>query len=85
MTVSKAQKKATSKWEKKKYDKILIRLPKGTKEQLKEKADQGKMSLNKYIENILLQQLNNKIPWLTKTANGSWLVNFSAGKKDTEK
>lgn len=32
--VSEAQKKATAKFEKAKYDKILVRLPKGTKEKI---------------------------------------------------
>lgn len=60
MTVTKAQKKATATWEKKNYDKILIRLPKGTKEKLQKRANYEKISLNKYINNILLKKLSFK-------------------------
>ena len=33
--VSEAQKRATAKFEKERYDKILVRFPKGTKERIK--------------------------------------------------
>lgn len=45
MTVSQAQKKATAKYEKEKYDKILVRLPKGMKDQIQKKSD----SVNGFI------------------------------------
>lgn len=45
MTVTEAQKRATAKYEKENYDKILVRLPKGTKEKIKASGD----SLNGFI------------------------------------
>ena len=46
MAVSEAQKKATAKYEEKKYDKVLIRFPKNTKEKIKETGD---TSVNNFI------------------------------------
>ena len=53
MTVSKAHIKATSKWEKENYDKILVRFPKGTKDRIKKYSD----SVNGYIVKSVLDQL----------------------------
>jgi len=38
----------------------LLRLPKGIKEELQKKADYEKISLNKYISNVLLYKLSQK-------------------------
>ena len=46
MAVSEAQKKATAKYEKEKYDKILTRFPKNTKDKIKET---GASSVNNFI------------------------------------
>lgn len=46
MPVSEAQKKATAKYEKENYDKILVRFPKGTKELIQKS---GAASINGYI------------------------------------
>lgn len=43
--VSEAQKKATAKYEKENYDKILVRFPKGMKEKIQEKSK----SINGFI------------------------------------
>lgn len=43
------QKRATQKWNKKKYDPIAIRLPKGSREKMKEWAEQAGLSLAAFI------------------------------------
>lgn len=53
MAYSQAQRKATEKWEKDNYDKILLRLPKGTKDKIKERND----SVNGYIANLIIKSL----------------------------
>ena len=53
MPVSKAQLKATKNYEDKKYDKILLRLPKGTKEEIQKRS----ASVNGYITNLVLASL----------------------------
>lgn len=46
--------RATSKWEKENYDKVLVRFPKGTKEKI---LDSGAKSVNGYI----VQAVNEKL------------------------
>lgn len=50
MTVSKAQKKATAKYEKEKYDKVLVRLPKGKKEKIQTISSSVNGFINKAID-----------------------------------
>ena len=50
MAVSKAQQKAVGKYEKENYDKVLLRLQKGSRDKIKAHAQQKGMSLNAYIE-----------------------------------
>ena len=54
MPVSEAQKRATAKFEKERYDKILTRFPKGTKEKI---LSTGAESLNSFI----ISAVNEKI------------------------
>lgn len=54
MSVSEAQKKATAKYEKENYDKILVRFPKGTKELIQKS---GAASINGYIIKCVLDSL----------------------------
>ena len=54
MPVSEAQKRATAKYEKENYDKVLVRFPKGTKDRIK---DTGADSVNSYIINCVLNAL----------------------------
>lgn len=54
MPVSEAQKRATAKFEKERYDKILTRFPKGTKEKI---LSTGAKSLNSFI----ISAVNEKI------------------------
>lgn len=53
MAVSEAQKRATATYEKKKYDKILVRFPKGTRERIEKQSD----SLNAYIIQAVKERL----------------------------
>lgn len=55
MAVSEAQKKATLKFEKEAYDKILVRFPKGTKEKIQETGE----ITNGYIVKAVLEKLNS--------------------------
>lgn len=55
MPVSESQKRATAKYEKESYDKVLVRFPKGTKNRIK---DTGADSVNSYIINCVLNALN---------------------------
>lgn len=57
ITVSKAQKAATAKYEKENYDKILVRFPKGTKEKIKAKSD----SVNGFIVDAVNKELEKQI------------------------
>lgn len=57
MAASEARMRATAKYEKKKYDKILLRLPKGTKERIRAA---GETSLNGYIVKLILADLDKR-------------------------
>ena len=50
MAVSEAQKKATAKYEKHNYDKVLLRLDKGDKDRIKAHADSRNESVNGFIK-----------------------------------
>ena len=54
--VSEAQKKATMRYEKKNYDKVLLRLPKGLKDEIKET---GK-SINGFIVEAIKAKLEEE-------------------------
>ena len=53
MTVSKAQKVATAKYEAKVYDKILLRLPRGKKETIQAHAEARSESVNCFINRAI--------------------------------
>ena len=53
ITVSKAQQKATEKYKKENYDRVLVQLPKGTKERFKVT---GK-SVNGFINESVMEKL----------------------------
>ena len=55
--VSAAHIKATTKWEKNNYDKVLVRFPKGTKQAI---LDAGAESLNVFIVNAVNEKLSGK-------------------------
>lgn len=49
--------RATTKWEKENYDKVLVRFPKGTKDKI---IDSGAKSINGYIVQAVKEKLNKK-------------------------
>lgn len=55
--VSEAQKKATYKWESKAYDKVLVRLPKGKKEEIQNACLLTGESLNGFIAQAIEDRL----------------------------
>ena len=54
--VTEAQKAATARYEKKVYDKILLRLPKGTRDRIVAKIGDG--SINGYIAELIEKDLS---------------------------
>lgn len=52
-----AHMKATAKWEKENYDKVLVRFPKGTKEKI---TASGAESVNGFIVKAVLEKLDNQ-------------------------
>ncbi len=52
---SEAHMRATAKWEKENYDKVLVRFPKGTKEKI---LDSGAKSVNGYIVQAVTEKLD---------------------------
>ena len=47
--ITAAQRKAVGKYEKENYDKVLVRMPKGKREEIKAAADLAGVSLNAFI------------------------------------
>lgn len=56
MPVSKAQAKATAKYERENYDKILLRLPKGTKDRIQATGS----TVNGFIVRAVLEKLETE-------------------------
>ena len=57
MTVSKAQKAATAKYEVKVYDKVLVRLPRGKKSEIEAAAKPKGQSVNGFISEAIDEKL----------------------------
>nr|DAL46785.1 MAG TPA_asm: Alginate and motility regulator [Caudoviricetes sp.] len=57
MTVSKAQKAATAKYEAKTYDKVLVRLPRGKKIEIESAAKTEGKSVNGFISEAIDEKL----------------------------
>lgn len=57
MTVSKAQMTATAKYEAKVYDKILVRLPKGKKDEMQAHAEAHSESVNGFINRAITETM----------------------------
>jgi predicted HicB family RNase H-like nuclease len=53
MPVSKAQQRAVTKYMKENYDEFKVRLPKGTKDQIRAAADQQGLSINAWISRAI--------------------------------
>ena len=56
MAVSKAKQDSNRRWDKANYDQILIKVPKGTKELIKQT---GTNSINGYIKEAIYARLSN--------------------------
>lgn len=59
MPVSEAQKKATARYEKENYDKVLTRFPKGTKDKI---LATGAKSVNSFIIQAVTEKLGEELP-----------------------
>jgi predicted HicB family RNase H-like nuclease len=53
LSVSEAQKKATTKYQRNNYDRVLLRLPKGKREELQKQAERESKSVNEYLLNLI--------------------------------
>ncbi len=53
MAVSKAQQKAVQKYVKDKYDRVVLTMPKGKKDAIKERADSMELSVNAFINQAI--------------------------------
>lgn len=56
MTVSKAAQKATEKYKKENYDRVLVLLPKGTKEQIQASGE----TVNGFINKAVMERLEKQ-------------------------
>lgn len=61
MTVSKAQMAATKRFEDKNYDKVLIRLPKGKKTEIKMFAEEHSYSLNSFVNEAIDEKMSKHV------------------------
>lgn len=68
MAVTKAQKEATKRFEDKKYDKVLLRIPKGKKDEIKAFAENQGYSLNGFINEAIEEKMQQPAP--TETTSG---------------
>lgn len=57
---SQSQKEATAKYNKKSYDDIKIRVKKGEKEKIKSYAQSLEKSINKYICDLIYEDMDKK-------------------------
>lgn len=62
MAVSKAQQKAVNKYVKEKYDRILLTMPKGRKEQIQAAAEAKGESVNGFINRLISDALGEEQP-----------------------
>ena len=64
MATSKSRIEANKNYEKRNYDRILVRFPQGTKDKIAEAANQENQSVNNYIVNTMCDKLNIERPIL---------------------
>lgn len=64
MATSKSRIEANKNYEKRNYDRILVRFPQGTKDKIAEAASQENQSVNNYIVNTMCDKLNIERPVL---------------------
>lgn len=60
MTVSKAAQRATEKYAKENYDRVLVKFPKGTKEKIKETGETVNGFINKAVADRLEGNFDHK-------------------------
>lgn len=60
MTVSKAVQRATEKYAKENYDRVLVKFPKGTKEKIKETGETVNGFINKAVADRLEGNFDHK-------------------------
>ena len=60
MVVSKAQKRATAKFEAKKYDHIMLRVPKGDREKIQAAATACNLSVNSFIRTAINEKIRRE-------------------------
>ena len=56
--ITPAQRRAVGRYEAANYDKVLVRLPKGDREQIKAAADSAGESMNAYIVGAIRDRMN---------------------------
>ena len=71
MNVSKAQAKATNKYNAKAYDRLAIRVYKGQADQIKAYAESQGESLNGYINRLIAQDMGEALTKPTKQEQDS--------------
>ena len=59
MKPTKAQREATYRYERKAYDRVLVRLPKGTKDRIADAAAGRGESINGYIRRVVSESLGD--------------------------
>ncbi len=61
MAVSRAQIKATTRYESNNYDKVLLRLPKGQREKIKNHAESTGESINSFVNRAINETMQRDI------------------------
>lgn len=59
MAYSEASKKATIKYQKKAYDRLELKVKKGEKERIKQRADEIGKSVNAYIWDLIMNDIKS--------------------------
>ena len=60
MAYSKAQKRATMKWDKENYDRVYLTVPKGMKQRIEAVAQEQGMSIRAYILEAISEKMGRK-------------------------
>ena len=58
--ITPAQRKAVGKYEAANYDKVLVRMPKGERDKIKEAADKAGKSVNGFIMDAIREHLDKQ-------------------------
>ena len=60
--ISKAQRQAVQRYVSKNYDRVVLTLPKGKRDVIKDIADQNDMSMNAYITQAIDEKIQRESP-----------------------